>query len=122
MSGRNAIVREQLFTDETMDQDLTSKAIDLQRLDRASIHLIFTGTPTGEFEIQVSGDYELHADGSVKNAGTWTPLTLSQSLSASGSGDDIFIDLTSTGVPWIRVFYDFTSGTGSLNAFLSAKV
>lgn len=118
---KNAIVQKHLVVDGDMSGSITSEAINLLRMDRASLHLIFTGTPTGDFAVEASGDYREDSAGNPQIAGTWTPITLSPAPVASGSPDDIFIDLTVTAAPWVRLTYTPTAGTGTLNAHLSAK-
>jgi hypothetical protein len=118
---KNAIVQKHLVVDGDMTGTITSEAINILRMDRASLQLVFTGTPTGDFAVEVSGDYREDQAGNPTNTGTWTPITLSPAPVAAGSADDIFIDLTVTAAPWVRLTYTPSAGTGTLNAHLSAK-
>lgn len=93
----------------------------LQSLSRCAYSFFWTGTaPVGTITIQVSNDYSLNANGSVANAGNWATVGgVSGSVSgASGVGG---IDII-TGFYAIRAVYTRTSGTGSLTAYINAKV
>lgn len=122
MGRKNALLKFQTVTSGDMSGDITSAVTNIQFLDNVGIQLNFAGTPTGNFFVQISADYEQDAQGNVVNAGNWISLTLSPSPVASGSADNIYIDITQISAPWIRVFYDRTSGTGTLNAFITAKM
>lgn len=100
---------------------ITSAVSNIQFLDDIGIQLNFTGTPTGTFAVQVSIDYAQDSQGVVTNAGNWIGITLSPAPVASGSADQIFIDIQQISAPWIRVVYTKTSGTGTLNGYISAK-
>lgn len=93
-----------------MSADVTSDPIDVRYLDNIAIQCNFTGTPTGPFYVQ----------GSVDKS-NWASLTLSGSPAAAGSDDTVLIDVNQVSVPWLRVFYDRTSGTGSLDVWVAAK-
>lgn len=81
----------------------------------------WTGTPTGTFSVQNSGDYQVAPDGTtVLNAGTWNTYTLSTTTSTGGAAGNGTIEVV-TGAPWIRLVYTFSSGTGTLNAQVTGK-
>ncbi len=83
----------------------------------------WTGSsPVGVMSVQVSNTYSTHSDGSVKNAGTWSTLPLSATPTVSGSTGNGFIDCEATGAYAMRLVYTRTSGTGTMQAVLSAKV
>lgn len=100
---------------------ITSPAVHILNLDNVYMQLDFTGTPTGTFDVQVSGDHREDQEGNVLVAGHWISLVLSPVPAAAGSANDIGIDLNQLGAPWIRVVYTNASGTGVLNAFVSGK-
>ena len=124
MSGRkNALLKYAIISSGDMSTaSITSAVTNIEYLDNIWIQLNFTGTPTGTFAVQVSGDYSQGTGGTVLNAGNWTDLTLSTSPVASGAASTIFIDMNQISAPWIRVVYTKTSGTGTLNAFIGAKM
>ncbi len=78
-------------------------------MDRPSYELSWTGTPTGEFSVEVShtGDF-------------WAPVTLSTTVEATGGSGNAFIDIES-GAKYIRLVYTRTSGTGTLQAYIACK-
>lgn len=116
----------------SMAADVTSIVTSLAYLDNVGIQLNWTGSPVGIFQIQISADHAQDAQGNVTVAGNWCPITLTY-YDAGGAtfvtttdipvtvGSPIYLDLTQLSAPWIRVFYDRTSGTGALEAFITAK-
>ena len=50
----------------------------------------------------------------------WVDLPLTPAVTAAGSADDAVIEVE-TALKFVRLFYDRTSGTGSLNAHITAK-
>lgn len=113
----NLIMLDHLIADGVMGADITSVPQSMQRQDNCGFQLIWTGTPTGVFVIQVSLDYQ-----SGTNLGTWSSLTLDPVPTApSGSAGNTYIALADVASPWIRVFYDFTSGAGTLQCWFAAK-
>lgn len=104
-----------------MTPTITSAATSIKYTDDCAIQLNFTGTPTGTFQIQGSLDYTENQNHQPVNAGNWIALTLSPVPVASGSTGQILLDLYGLSFPWIRVVYVPTSGTGTLDAYISAK-
>lgn len=123
MSRKNNIVKYQIITSGDMSTaSLTSAVTNVQFLDNIGIQLNFTGTPTGSFAVQVSADYAQDDYGNVTNTGNWVSLALSPAPSASGAADTAYVDIIQTSAPWIRTVYTRVSGTGTLNAFITAKM
>lgn len=122
MSSRPQFNPFPVITNATMTGTVTSLPTVIQKLSQISYDISFTGTPTGNFTVQVSNTYSLNADGTVRNAGNWTTLTLSSSTTASGSAGNGFIDVDATGAYAIRLIYTASGGTGILNATIAAKV
>lgn len=78
---------------------------------------------TGVFDVQVSIDYQQDEFGNVQNPGNWIPLPLSPTATVSaGTPTNIYIDVTQISAPFIRLIYTHTSGTGTVAAFITAKV
>lgn len=122
MSGRkNTLRKYQTITNGSMAGSLTSTVTNIQFLDAIGVQFNFTGTPTGSFQVQVSADYAQDDNGNVQVAGNWVNMTLSPAPVASGSADSIYIDIRSTSAPWMRLVYTRSSGSGTLNAFITAK-
>lgn len=112
----------QIFTNQSMTSTVSSAPVNIDQLSLVGFDVAWTGTPTGTFSIEVSNSYSLNPNGSLHSAGLWTALTLSNSVAPAGSASNGFIDIDAISASWIRLTYTATSGTGTLNAFLSAKV
>lgn len=122
MSRKNNLQVFQLITAGDMSAaSLTSPVTNIQFLDNIGIQLSWTGSPVGTFTVQVSADYNQDSLGNVLAAGHWVTLTLPTSPTTA-SGSPIYLDLNQLSAPWIRVVYTKTSGTGSLSAFITAKM
>lgn len=88
-----------------------------------SYSVSWAGTaPVGAMSVQVSNDYSQNADGTVRNAGTWTTLTLSAATPVSGATGNGFIDIDQIAAFAIRLVYTRTSGTGLMQAIINGKV
>lgn len=114
--AENLIMLDHLVSAASMGANITSAVQSLQKQDNCGIQLIWTGTPTGTFGVQVSLDYQLGT-----GVGTWTQITLSPVPAASGAAGTYYIDLNQLSSPWIQITYTRTSGTGTLDAWISAK-
>lgn len=111
-SAKRVLTPIQIITSGSMTgtSTLTSSEIDIQYLSRASIQLVWTGTPTGTFAIQGT------VDGS-----TWSPITTNPaSIAASGSAGNHLVE-GEIHSKKMRVQYTNSSGTGTLNAWITAK-
>ena len=120
MSTRPNLRPYSVITSGNMSADITSEVTIIDNKTILSYQLTWSGTsPVGVAIVQVSNDYSEDASGNVKNSGTWSDLTSSAVSGNTGTG---FFDIALTGAYAIRLFYDKTSGTGTLNATISAKV
>lgn len=106
----------------SMAADIHSLVTVIQNVSYISYTLVFSGTPTGEFTVEVSNDYSQNKDGTVRNPGNWVPLTLSANTDATGSAGTGFIDIDGCAAYAMRLTYTRTSGTGSLIATVAGKV
>lgn len=102
---------------------INSKVTNIAWRDNVGVQLIWTGTPNGTFAIQVSLDYDPVKDptGDGSGSGTWTPISLSTAITATGSANNAYADLNQLSSPWIRVVYTNTSSTGVLNCWVASK-
>lgn len=109
---------------------ITSPVTNIAYLDDIGIQFNWTGSPVGGFQVQVSADYAQDNNGNVTNAGNWVPLTFTYFNGTSNVtatsiptsvGSPIYIDLALLSAPWIRAVYTNVSGSGTLNAFITAK-
>lgn len=126
MSRKSNLKRYKMVTAGDMSTaSITSPVTNIEWLDNIGVQLNWTGSPVGNFQVQVSMDYDQDINGNVINAGNWVAILLqpANSVNAPTSlGSPIYIDLNQLSAPWIRVVYARTSGSGSLNAFITAKV
>lgn len=123
MSSRPQFNPYSVITNGDMSGSLTSVVTIIQKLSMVSYSVSWAGTaPVGVITVQVSNDYSQNADGSVKNSGTWNTLVLSDDTPVSGATGVGFIDIDQTAAFAIRLVYTRTSGTGTLQATVNAKV
>ncbi len=103
---------------------ITSAVTNVEGLDNIGIQFNWSGaSPVGTFTVEVSIDYAQDYLGNVTNAGTWNTLAISPAVAATGtSPDSAFIALNQLPAPWVRVKYTRTSGTGTLQSFISGKM
>lgn len=126
MSRHNQLRLFQNFTNATMGVGtITSSITSLQFLDDVGLQWNWTGSPVGNFQVQVSVDY----DPNTSNPGTWTPLVFTYFTTVwttnknitTAQGSPYYVDLPLLSCPWLRVQYIGVSGSGVLNGFLTAK-
>lgn len=133
MSGRKSNLGSfQVITGGDMSTaSLTSTVSSIEFLDDIGYQFNWTGSPVGNISIEVSADHKQDASGNVTVAGNWVPLTFSYwngtSFTTATSiptsvGSPVYIDLALLSAPWIRAKYTKTSGTGTLSAFITAKM
>lgn len=127
MAGKNLEVYP-VISSGSMSGSLTSSITCIKRMDNIGLVLVATGTPEGTVIVECSSDFRTNSDGtdgSVINAGSWFPLNVLDTTGASpafsGAAKTIGIDLNQIPFPFIRVRYVRSSGTGTLNAYISAK-
>lgn len=117
----------------SMGASITGAPTIIQKLSMISYAVAWTGTtPVGTLSVQVSNDFALNANGSVKTAGTWNSIpldvdvagtiTVATTIPVSGNSGNGFIDIDEQAGYAIRLVYTRTSGTGTLSATLNAKV
>jgi hypothetical protein len=105
-----------------MTANITSAVTIVKMLSQISYDISWTGSPTGTFAVQVSDTYSQFSDGTVNNPGDWVSLPLSATPVTGGAAGNGMIDILATGTYAMRLVYTFASGTGTLNATISAKV
>lgn len=103
---------------KSMAASFTSGVISVQFLDNIMLQIVSTGTPAGTFAVQVSSDYDVNSNPNTSN---WVALPLSGTPTLSGSGDIIDIAMNQVPSPYMRLVYTRSSGTGTCNAWVSAK-
>ena len=101
-----------IIVDGNLGADITSDEIKSENLDKLNVFVSWTGSsPVGSLIVQGS------VDGS-----TWSDIGVTEPTitGASGSG---FVICDSSKVCWkrMRLFWDFTSGTGTVQAWIHAQ-
>lgn len=128
---KNTLLKYQTITNASMASNVTSAVTSIQFLDNVGLQLNFSGSPVGSFQAQVSADYAQDDYGNVTNPGTWTPIILTyyngttvvQGISVpTTQGSPIYLDLNQLSAPYLRVVYTAGSGSGTLNALITAKM
>lgn len=132
MSRKNNLLKFQTITAGDMSAaSITSAVTNIQFLDNIGLQLNFSGSPVGLFQVQISADYAQDNEGNVQDPGNWVPMVLTYLVGSTfvsattvptSSGSPIALDLNQLSFPWIRVVYTKTSGTGTLNAFITCKM
>ena len=113
-----------------MSGSLISAVSSIEFLDNIGVQINFAPgltPPVGDFQVQVSVDYNQDGQGNVLNAGNWTPLyfnapSFSGTNIATSLGSPIFVDINQISAPWLRVIYTPTSGDGTANVWISGKM
>lgn len=130
MSTRSNLRPQAVITNGDMSQASTTSSVTiLQSLTVGSYTYSWAGTtPIGTLSVQISNDYSVNPDGTVKNAGTWNTIfftldgaTVVNSAPVTGNSGNGVIEW-STGAYAIRTIYTKTSGTGTLQAVVNGKV
>lgn len=129
MSTRTTLRPYVVINAQSMASNITSSVTVLESITAVSYQMTWSGTsPVGTVSVQMSDDYSLNVDGTVKNAGTWstiyinvngTPATTAAVSGNTGSG---FIDIEKTAAYAIRLIYTAGSGTGTMTATICGKV
>jgi hypothetical protein len=122
MSSRPDFKPHLVITNGDMSGNIISEVTIIQKLSMISYDVSWAGTaPVGSMSVQVSNTFTQNGDGTVRNPGNWTTLVLSAPAPVSGNSGNGMIDIDATGAYAIRLVYTRGSGTGLMNATISAK-
>lgn len=116
-----SFVVTQIVTSGAMASDITSTPVKLQKPTQCSIECVWSGgaAPVGTLQVQASNSYELSLTNPTLTP-TWHNVS-GASNAVSATPGTTFFDLGQINAAWVRLFYDATSGSGTLNAYLCAK-
>jgi len=99
----------QIVTDGDMSADVTSSSVNVQKDVNCAIQAKFTGSsPTGTFHLLASND-------------DITYTTINSADVAITTSGDVLWNITAIGFAYLKLYYEFGSGTGTLNATLFIK-
>lgn len=99
-----------------------SKAIDLRTAYAMAIQAFWVGNAFGTLIVEGSIDYNPNFQiGVPLNPGHWDNMEIVPFNSPSGTDASTLIDITATGIPWIRLVYINTSGAGTITANANTK-
>lgn len=110
---------------------ITSPVTAIEQLDNLGVQFNWTGSPVGTFQVQVSADYAQDTQGNVTNTGNWVAVPLNYLLSGvstsattvpTSAGSPIYLDLNQLSAPWMRSVYTKSSGTGSVDMWVTGKM
>lgn len=112
------IGNDELNMDSDLSASQTSEPVWLGHIANFSIQVVFTGTPGGNFKLQMSNDEgnptaakEADRDYKIEN---WTDIADSAfTVSAAG---DVAWNYRDCGFRWVRVVYTQTSGSGTITS------
>ena len=111
MSNRkNTIKTYTVISGQSLGASFAGPSTSTERLDRVCLHIVCTTSDAvGAVAVQSSVDNQ-----------TWVDIPIGLTALA-GANQDYFIDLQVTAIPFFRVAYTRTSGTGTMTVKLSAK-
>ena len=109
------VLNRKVLNNKSMASSFSSDVQQLDHIYGFSIQIVFTGTPSGAFKVQVSND-EVETEGQVTN---WSDVAgSSTSISTAG---DLTYNYDGIFSKWVKVVYTRVSGTGTANAQLYMK-
>lgn len=101
----------QVITDGDMSGDITSSVSTVEQVDQITYDISWTGsTPVGEIFVQYSNNNE-----------SWNNLDFGTTIDISGNSGSHKIDVQLITSKYMRLFYDFTSGTGTIQAHIKGS-
>jgi hypothetical protein len=111
MSRKNVLNPFRHIVAQSMGADVTSLETDVGHLDNIVIDLRWTGTPTGTFLVEYTLD-----------DANWEALDFGSSVAAAGAAGDHQLFINQFPGKRIRTRYVRSSGTGTLNGWIMAKM
>lgn len=119
---KSSIKRTKIVSAGSLAANLQSPATEISFLDNVFYQCNITGaTAAGTLKVQTSNDYqEIEPTRDIVNPGTWVDLP---GMSATIAGPDtVDFDINQIGSCAIRIAFVQTSGTGSIDIYVSGKM
>ena len=116
MGRKNVVKSFDMIDSADMSGNITSSTTDVINLDKASIYISWSGTsPVGTIVVEATNSDP------VDSQSVWREVNMGATISVSGNSGSH--DLIFTELPFraIRLVYTATSGSGDLDATISAK-
>jgi len=118
MGRKNVVKSYKMWSAGDISGSITSSETNVLNLDTASIHITWSGTsPAGTITVEASNQ---DPDKSSVTQ-VWHELDLGSAVSVSGNSGEHLIIFNEMPFNTIRLQYARSSGTGSLEATISAK-
>lgn len=116
-----------LINATSMATSITGPASVIKHLPGISYDLLWTGTPTGTFAVQVSNTVQFDGLGNeIAGTGNWNSLPTSSFTGTypvpAGSPGNGFLDVVGTEAFAVRLLYTASGGTGNLTVVPAATV
>ena len=107
MGKKTAIDSKEFILETTVIADFTSAEASILGVDRVALDFAWTGTYAAILKVQVSNKGD-----------NWQ--TIDETVIPAGTPDSAIVEIE-TACKLLRVFADFTSGSGDLECYLTAK-
>ena len=109
---KSVIAPYHLVNAQSMGANITSSAVNVQYLDNIGLEFVWTGSPTGTFAVQASVSGTNYIDLTISNPSLTAP---------AGSSGSMLVNLFNLPFVYFRVTYTRTSGTGTLDVWITTK-
>jgi hypothetical protein len=107
--------QDKIIVDGDMSADVVSEPILLDQIIGYALQCVYTGSPDGSLRIEVSCDTTDFPSRIVN----WDTLGSSTVLITTAGITTYNVDMQY--YKWMRVYYDFSAGSGVLNVVYNAK-
>jgi hypothetical protein len=107
--------QKKLVVNGSMSSDVSSEWVLIDQLAGFALQCVYSGTPNGTLSVLVSCDPVASPD-DVVNFDTLA----SSSVAISASGVTTY-NVNNQYYKWFKVYFDYTSGSGSLNVAYNGK-
>lgn len=118
----NTFQKEILTAGDMSQATVVSIGLDMDQIFVGSVQAHWTGTPVGDFTIEISNDIVAVSQGAdpAANVVNWTTYTGS-SQAAGGAAGSFMWNISNIGVRWLRLKYTKSGSTGSVTAVACMK-
>lgn len=118
MGSKKVIKSFQMISAASMAATVTSSIVNTEFLDNIGLYIKWASSDAvGVITVESSINYDAGLA-----TGDWFSLTFNPPLAQPASNNGSYgINLNELPYPWLKVVYTRTSGSGTLNAYLSAK-